>query len=73
MENKMETQTIQILEKSKITKVVKSETETTGCCGGSPVSNEDACCKLDEEKKAEGESGCGCNTSTAKKESSNCC
>ena len=69
----MDTQQIQILKKSKITKAVKSEVKTSGCCGGAPVSNEDACCKLDEEKKAEGESGCGCSTSTAKKKNSGCC
>ncbi|WP_159800771.1 NAD(P)-binding domain-containing protein [Flavobacterium sp. MK4S-17] len=38
------------------------EVATTSCCGGAPTSNADACCKLDEEKKAEGEAGCGCNT-----------
>lgn len=32
----------------------------TGCCGGAPIDDKDACCKLDEDKKAEGESGCGC-------------
>lgn len=67
----METQTIRILEKSKTTKPVKNE--TSACCGGAPVVNENACCKLDEEKKAEGESGCDCNTSAVEKESSNCC
>jgi len=72
-ELKMETQKIQILEKSKITKAVKSEVEASGCCGGAPVSNEDACCKLDEEKKSEGESGCGCSITTAKRTNSSCC
>lgn len=37
------------------------EANLAGCCGGAPVANNDACCKLDEEKKAEGASGCGCN------------
>ena len=32
------------------------------CCGGAPAQNADACCKLDEEKKAGGEEGCGCNS-----------
>ncbi|WP_224998804.1 NAD(P)-binding domain-containing protein [Cesiribacter sp. SM1] len=35
----------------------------TGCCGGPAEATEDACCKLDEEAKAGGLSGCGCGTS----------
>ncbi|KQW02922.1 GNAT family N-acetyltransferase [Rhizobacter sp. Root1221] len=31
-----------------------------GCCGGPATSGASACCALDEEKKAQGESGCGC-------------
>jgi hypothetical protein len=73
MQKKMEVQTIQIVEKLNITKTGKSENKSTACCGGALVSNEDACCKLDEEKKAKGESGCGCNTPTVEKEGSNCC
>lgn len=46
-------------------KVVNEPAAASGCCGGAPTSNEDACCKLDEEKKAEGLSGCGCNTAPA--------
>lgn len=46
---------------------------SSGCCGGSPVKNSDACCKLDEEKKDEGLSGCGCNSSPANTGSSSCC
>lgn len=64
-----------ILEKNKPASEVKSQMQAvSGCCGGTPTSNEDACCKIDEEKKAEGESGCGCNTSadTGSKKSS-CC
>lgn len=34
------------------------------CCGGPAKSSADACCVLDEEKKAEGEAGCGCSTPT---------
>ncbi|WP_193188948.1 NAD(P)-binding domain-containing protein [Nisaea sediminum] len=34
-----------------------------GCCGGAPVRNLDACCAKDEEAKAFGETGCGCNAS----------
>ncbi|MTI86953.1 MAG: flavoprotein [Balneolaceae bacterium] len=58
-----------------------SETSTTassGCCGGEPVSNEEACCKLDEEKKAAGESGCGCGSEATTEpqtavQTSSCC
>lgn len=32
-----------------------------GCCGGPPKTNASACCVKDEEKKAEGEEGCGCS------------
>lgn len=34
----------------------------SACCGGQPDANEEACCKLDEEVKAEGLSSCGCGT-----------
>lgn len=49
----------------KVKKEVTELSATEGCCGGAPSSNEDACCKLDEEKKAEGEAGCGCNSAPA--------
>jgi hypothetical protein len=62
----MEKEIIVPLEKNKIP-------ATSGCCGGTPTNNADACCKLDEEKKAEGESGCGCNTSTDTAKKSSCC
>ncbi|MCE3227152.1 MAG: hypothetical protein K0S32_1703 [Bacteroidetes bacterium] len=62
---------IEVLEKNKLQKNSNSNTES-GCCGGAPSKNEDACCKLDEDKKAEGESGCGCNTDKSAKKSS-CC
>lgn len=62
------------LEKNKITKGKKETTSSaSGCCGGSPASNADACCKLDEDKKAEGEAGCGCNTSADNSKKSSCC
>ncbi|WP_167881344.1 hypothetical protein [Leptospira biflexa] len=51
----------------------KNEIEEVGCCGGAAVSNEDACCKLDEEKKAEGLSGCGCSTEKTSRSKSSCC
>lgn len=57
--------------------ISKTEKEpvASGCCGGAPTSNADACCKLDEEKKAEGEAGCGCNTTstTSAPKASACC
>ena len=69
----MKNETIEVLEKNKIEKNVKNNTTgASECCGGAPTKNEDACCKLDEEKKAEGESGCGCNTPDTKSKSS-CC
>jgi len=46
-----------------------------GCCNGAPISNADACCKLDEEKKAEGSPGCGCTMTleTKNNKKSACC
>jgi hypothetical protein len=60
------------LEKNTIPSIAEEGKATSGCCGGTPVSNGDACCKLDEEKKAEGEAGCGCNTAADSTKSS-CC
>jgi len=37
-----------------------ASTAASGCCGGPAKSNAAACCALDEQKKAEGEAGCGC-------------
>lgn len=34
----------------------------TGCCGGPAQADASACCALDEQKKAEGKSDCGCGT-----------
>ena len=51
--NMLTLENIEVLEKNEVMAV--------GCCGGAPTNNEDACCKLDEEKKAVGEEGCGCN------------
>lgn len=31
-----------------------------GCCGGPATKDATACCALDEEKKSQGEAGCGC-------------
>ncbi|WP_299373382.1 hypothetical protein [uncultured Kiloniella sp.] len=36
------------------------------CCGGTPVSNTDACCKVDEVAKEQGQKGCGCSCSSPK-------
>jgi hypothetical protein len=65
----MKTETIEPLVKNTITRERKP---AASCCGGAPTDNKDACCKLDEDKKAEGASGCGCNTETTSK-SSGCC
>jgi len=35
--------------------------KTAGCCGGPAKADASACCALDEQKKAEGEAGCGCS------------
>jgi hypothetical protein len=69
----METETIAVLEKVSIRKEKISTPATTGCCGGTPTNNADACCKLDEDKKAEGEEGCGCNSKEKKSTASSCC
>jgi hypothetical protein len=70
----MEKELITPLEKIKITKELdKKASSSSGCCGGTPTNNADACCKLDEEKKAEGEEGCGCNTAESSKPKSSCC
>ncbi|MCE9598753.1 MAG: hypothetical protein K8S54_12365 [Spirochaetia bacterium] len=53
--------------------VSQEKTAQTGCCGGAPVENSAACCKLDEEKKAEGDAGCGCGTSDRPAAQSSCC
>jgi len=39
-----------------------STAAATGCCGGPAKADASACCALDEQKKAEGQSGCGCGT-----------
>ena len=67
----METLEIEILQKNKIAKETKKE-ETSSCCGGAPTNSEDACCRLDEDKKAVNEVGCGCSTPTPILKSS-CC
>lgn len=67
----METVEIEILQKNKVVKEIKKEV-TSSCCGGAPTISENACCKLDEDKKAVNESGCGCSSS-APTMKSNCC
>jgi hypothetical protein len=61
------------LEKISISKMRTHNTNSSsGCCDGSPATNADACCKLDEDKKAAGESGCGCHSSESGNKQS-CC
>ena len=54
-------------------KIHKEVKPSAGCCGGAPSINADACCKLDEDKKAERKEGCGCNTTNDKKPETSCC
>ena len=49
------------MEKTEKVIAVAAAVTEAGCCGGAPTSNADACCALDEQKKEEGLSGCGCN------------
>jgi hypothetical protein len=70
----MEKETIAPLLKNNLTESAsKKDNEASGCCGGTPTDNADACCKLDEEKKAEGEEGCGCNTPKKSEKKTSCC
>lgn len=39
----------------------RTDPSPSGCCGGPPKSAGEACCALDEEKKAQGSTGCGCS------------
>lgn len=41
----------------------------SACCGGPAEIDSSACCVLDEQKKAEGEAGCGCSATPAKPKS----
>lgn len=46
------------------------------CCGGPALADVDACCVLDADSKASGQSGCGCATPTATApaiKTSSCC
>ena len=70
----MKKESIEPLQKNTIIKGSgEAAIEPSACCGGNPVNNEDACCKLDEDKKAEGEEGCGCGTSATKTPAASCC
>jgi len=74
MDIKMINETITPLEKNKIVAEVKEKVVTSsGCCGGAPVRDETACCQLDEEKKSESDTGCGCNTPEVLQVRSSCC
>lgn len=70
----MERSSIAPLQKISMTRMeVQNNEPEAGCCGGAPTSNADACCKLDEEKKADGESGCGCGSTGPAVKKSSCC
>jgi hypothetical protein len=70
----MEKKNIVSLEKNKLPQTEsKPDAPSSGCCGGTPVNNAEACCKIDEDKKEEGEEGCGCNTTGTGSKKSSCC
>ena len=70
----MEKKNIASLEKNKLPQIEsKPDANPSVCCGGTPVNNAEACCKLDEDKKDEGEEGCGCNTIATSSKKSSCC
>lgn len=74
METKMINETITPLKKNKIFAEVKETVVTySGCCGGAPVKDETAGYQLDEEKKPEVETSCGCKTPEVIKAQSSCC
>lgn len=51
-----------------------SDRAQAGCCGGAPQKNQNACCAADEDAKAAGASGCGCQPSgAAPVQSGSCC
>jgi len=60
----MNTEYIIVLEKSSAHPDANNPAPATGCCGGAPVTRADACCKLDEDLKADGKAGCGCQPPT---------
>ena len=49
------------LEKAEVNTLKKE----TGCCGGTPIADNEACCVADEEAKLDGRSGCGCDCSSS--------
>lgn len=67
----MSEEKIEVLKKLNVANVNQSQ-KKDACCGGAPVDDSDACCKLDEDMKSKGESGCGCNAKSEEKASS-CC
>jgi hypothetical protein len=70
----MEKKNIDSSEKNKLPQTeTKPDAPSSGCCGGSPINTANACCKLDEEKKEEGEEGCGCNTAGNGSKGASCC
>lgn len=74
MKTKMMNESITPLEKNKIiTGMKETAVSSSACCGGAPVKDESACCQLEEEKKAEGETACGCNGPEETELRSSCC
>jgi hypothetical protein len=59
--------------------IQETEQDTSACCGGAAPAGVDACCVKDATAKANGEAGCGCNSSPTEplieqpKTASGCC
>jgi thioredoxin reductase len=56
--------TIDVIDVTTIT-AASAPSGASACCGGPAPSASDACCMLDAEAKAAGESGCGCGAEVA--------
>lgn len=70
----MQNEIIVPLEKITIAKSQNYPSNSSAdCCGGSPILDTNACCREDEEKKAEGKAGCGCGTTPKQNVKSSCC
>jgi hypothetical protein len=62
------------LKKNQLAQTEKNDSRSSSvCCGGAPRNSAQACCQLNEVKKAEGEEGCLCNTPDTNGKKSSCC
>jgi len=48
-------------EKGMTQPATQTTPQESGCCGGPPKTNQEACCVRDEHAKAAGREGCGCS------------